>query len=565
MTYVYHILRDNPIGVYPLDGNANDASGFDRDGATTGTPTADRPLAARGISSSYLDAAGFTYPIADVMMVTKHQKSFSLEAWVKPHNATGLGNILARDSSGLFIDEGFLFFQVRSPSAIVRVMYPWLETGKTAHIVGVYDTNDLYLYVNGEVVGSTPVDDSVKTLGFTDTSANLVTNTSGTFKMSVDTVAVYNYTLSERTIRSHYSVGTSYPGIVNISGGNGGHIYQMSADNAYLKMSLDIDSDEEWADANHLNLRSVNGQLTNLTDPTTGLYADGVWEKSIALTDETGILLEGSSLTWEASFGVVVQVALNESAYTTIANGGQPFAGLDITNAQTLKVKITMPGGSDTSYVRALYFRAYYSKVTKGTDVDVPMVITSAANIDLDIFNTNPAEFHDKGGMKIAFPASVAVAADTNFGGYKAVEFTVFLATAAISKTLFTSNAGGSTPSITTNGSGQWIPNNLVALVVDGVVISSATTITLNRWHHVIAIFAEQNAALTFLNGVNSRLGYLATYPSGMFNLDTAGAQNIYKNWVGAASLQLIEDDAIAISEVGAKGYSFDWSIQPAG
>lgn len=560
MTYVYRILRDNPIAVYPLDSGATDVSGYNRTGTVTGTPTADRPLAARGIAAQYLDAAGYTYPITDIMIAGKEQKSFSLEAWVKPHNATGLGNILARDTSGLFIDEGILFFQVASPTVTTRVMYDWLDVGRTAHIVGVYDTNDIYLYVNGEVVASATVDDTILAVGMSDTTTHLTTNSSGSYKMSVDTLAVYNYALSAPSILSHYSVGTSYPNAYNISRGNGAHVYVMTAANADLRLALDIDSDEEWSDANYVNLGSINDELTNLTDPTTGLYATGVWEKAISFADETGVILSGSSLTWEASPGVVVSTSLNEDPYVTAVNGAQPFTGLDITTAQTFKIKIDVPGGTDPSFVKNMQFRAYNSKVVKGSDQEILMSLTDEPNTDLDVFGYDPVEFNDRGGMKIPSTSGISISQDLNFGGYIAVEFTVYMTANAISKTLF---AAG-TKTITTNGTGQWVPTN-VTLIVDGVQISGATTVALNRWHHVVAIFTSQASAMTFLNTVPSRISYLAAYASGMSTLNLAGAQNLYKNWVGAAALQLIEANVVTISEFEAKGYSYTWAIQPAG
>lgn len=560
MTYVYHILRDNPIAVYPLDTGAADVSGFARDGSNTGTPTADRPLAARGIASQYLDTAGFTYPINDVMIATKENTSFSLEAWVKPHNATGLGNILARDTSGLYIDEGILFFQVASPSVITAIEYDWLDVGRTAHIVGVYDTNEIYLYVNGEIVGSAPVDDSVFINGLMDTTTHFTTNSSGTYKMSVDTLAIYNYALSSNTIKSHYSVGTSYPRAYDISRGNGAHVYAMTGANANLKLALDIDSNEEWSDASYINCGSVDDQLVNLVDPATGDYAAGVWEKSISFPDEASVILAGSSLTWNASSGVLVYTALNDDAYVLITSGGQPFSALDITTAQTLRIKIEFPVLTTESAIKDMKFRVYNSKAVYGSDRDILLTLSDEVTTELDVYGYNPIEFNDKGGMKIVSPASLSVAQDLNFGGYIAVEFSIFLSAAAISKTLF--SAG--TKTITTNGSGQWVPTN-VTLVVDGVQISGATTVTLNRWHHVIAIFTSEANIMTFLNGVNGRIGYLATYTSGMSTLNLAGAQNIYKNWVGAAALQLVDSSVVTITEVGASGYSYNWAIQPAG
>lgn len=557
MTYIYSILRDNPIAVYSLDSGVTDSSGFNRDGATTGTPTVDRPLTAKGIAAQYLDTAGFTYPIGDIMIASKQLRSFSLEAWVKPHNATGLTNILARDTSGLYIDEGILFFQVASSTVITSVEYDWLDVGRTAHVVGVYDTNDIYLYVNGEVVASAPVDDSILASGMMDTTANLKTNTSGGAKATVDSVAIYNYPLSSKIIQSHYSVGTDYPNVSDISKGNGGRVYFMNADNATVRATFDSD----FEDANFTDAGVIDGELVNLIDTATGDFADGVWEKSISFAADTGVILEGSSLRWEASPGVIVSTALNEDPYVTAVNGAQPFAGLDISTDQTFKIKVELPSGVDQSVVKNMTFRAYTTKAIRGTDESVVMTLTNPANVDLDVFGYDPVEFNDQGGMKLDATTGITIAQDTNFGGYTAVEFTVYMTANAVSKTLF---AAG-THTITTNSSGQWIPNNLVALVVDGVVISGTTTIALNKWHHVIAIFASQASSMTFLNTVAARIGYLATYTSGFTTMTSLGAQNIYKNWVGAPAIQYIDPASIVIAEGTVQAYTFDWAIQPAG
>lgn len=557
MTYIYSILRDNPIAAYSLDSGVTDSSGFNRDGATTGTPTADRPLTAKGIAAQYLDTAGFTYPITDIMVAAKQLKSFSLEAWVKPHNATGLTNILARDTSGLYIDEGILFFQVASSTVITAVEYDWLDVGRTAHIVGVYDTNDIYLYVNGEVVASAPVDETILESGMMDTATNLKTNTSGGAKATVDSVAIYNYPLSSKTIQSHYSVGTDYPNVSDISKGNGGRVYFMNSDSATVRTAFDSD----FEGASFVNAEVIDGELVNLTDTTTGDFAAGVWEKSISFAAETGVILEGSSLRWEATPGVVVSIAMNEDPYTTAVNGGQPFAGLDISTDQTLKIKVEFPSGATQSVVKNMTFRAYTTKAIRGTDESVVMTLTNPANVDLDVFDYDPVEFNDNGGMKLDSTTGITIAQDLNFGGYTAVEFTVYMTANAISKTLFA--AGSHT--ITTNSSGQWIPNSLVALVVDGVVIAGTTTIPLNRWHHVIAIFATQASTMTFLNTVAARIGYLATYTAQFTTLTSAGAQAIYKNWVGAPAIQYVDPASIVIAEGNVQAYTFDWAIQPAG
>lgn len=571
MTYIYHALKDLPIGLWPLDGNVLDSSGYDKDGATTGTPTAAQPLAARGIAAQYLDASGFTYPISDVMIATKQAKQFSLEAWIKPHTATATGFVLGRDTSGLLIDTGVLYFRLTSSTETVQVAYPWLEIGTTAHVVGIYDTNDIYLYVNGEVVGSATVPNSIRVSGLTDTTANMKTTATSTFKMTVDSVAVYGYAISGKAILSHYSVGTQYQNVYDISRSNGAHVFVPTSDNASVKLALDIDEAAEWLDASYSNMITSDDQLVNVLDPATSSYLAATWERSIVLVEEP-VTLSSGVLRWRASAGVIVSVAINSGAYAVVNSGDQIFTGLNITTASTIKVKIQLPAGVTQSFVKEMHFRAYYSKAITGSDQDILMTLTNPNTITLDTAGYNPVEFSDNAGMKLVSPASISIAADANFGGYNAVEFTIFQSATAISKTLFKSGAASSIPSITTNASGQWVPNNLTALIVDGVVISAATTITLNRWHHVIAIFATQSTALTFADTVNCQLGYIAVYPSGMAALNTAGAQAIYKNWIGQVAIQTLDDDSVNLHEylfpssgVAARGYTYDWSIQPAG
>lgn len=564
MTYTYHVLGDNPVGLWPLDTNVLDFSGYDRDGSVTGTPTADRPLAARGIAAQYLDAAKYTYPVTDFMIINKHVNAFSLEAWVKPHNATGLGDIVTRDSSGIFIDEGMLFFQVVSASATAKIEYDWLRVGETAHIVGVYDANDIYLYVNGEVVGSAPV----LTLGITDTTTTLSTEASGGFKMTIDSVAVYNYPLSGRQVQSHYSVGTQYPNVTDISAANGGNIFLPTASHASVKTALDI-TGPEWLNAITTNMMLDEDYLVNVVDQDTGDYAAAVWERVIPFSEEA-VVLAGSSLEWESSPGVVVSTAIDSAAYATILSGAQPFSTYNIVTGGTLRIKIEMPAGSLQSEIRNMKFRAYYSKAIVGSDRDVAMTLTNPDNISLETAEFHPASFNDKAGALLATNAALVIAPDANFGGYTAVEFTFFQPASQNTKTIFTSAAPSSTPTITTNGSGNWVPTNLTALIVDGVVVASATAITPGKWHHVVAIFASQTTALTFGNAMNARIGYIAVYPTGALN--TAGAQQIYKNWVGAAALQIVDDDTVNLHEYNfpdsgkpARGYTYDWSIQPAG
>lgn len=570
------MIEFGPTASDYFDGSTTDT--VDYDYSWTGTAhastsqkkslsTNDRPIVARGIAAQRLYSnASVTFPVTEVMTSGKEAQPFTLEAWVKPSNAIGVGNILSRNLSGIFIENGKLYFRVSS----AEVSWEWLKVGDPVHIVGVYDRTSIYLYVNGQIVGSAPI----LVNGISDTATTLKVATASGFDMSVDSIAVYNYALPSRSVNSHYVLGTNYPDVYDLSSANGGNVYLLQSDKAKLKYSINIDNDVEFRNSNMTGADSINNELVNLIDTNLGTYAAGVWEYSIPLTEEPGVTLIGSSLSWNASAGVTVQVAVNAAAYSTISNGGQPFSTLDISTGATIKIKITLPAGAQYT-VKRVTFAAYYSEAIVGTDSGLAMTITSPDNVSLDTVGYQPASFSNNIGMGLVSPSSVTIAAETNFGGLKAVEFTIFqTATSTGGQSVLKSNGGTApTPDIVINTvTGSWTSQGLAALIIDGVSNGSITP-ALNTWHHVIAIFSAANASsVTLANGMNCRLGYLAVYPANLTTITAADAQNIYKIWAGAPALSVVDGNVVTIREYNfpetskaARGYAYDWSIKTAG
>src|SRR6185312_5126707 len=159
MTYIYSILRDNPVGLWSLDtltGSVfTDSSGYDRDATKTGSPTKDKPIISGGISAQYLSStAKISYPIDNIMIQGRETWPFSLEAWIKPQSdAASMAPIIARNSSGLFVDGLTIKFVVHM-STTFSIEYQNIKPGEIYHVVGTFDGVSIRLFVNGQEAAS---------------------------------------------------------------------------------------------------------------------------------------------------------------------------------------------------------------------------------------------------------------------------------------------------------------------------------------------------------------------------------------------------------------------------
>ncbi|EMI56027.1 beta-galactosidase [Rhodopirellula sallentina SM41] len=89
-----------------------------------------------------------------------HRGPFTLEAWVNPENVHGEQGIVAKMHSSefaFFMKEGTPQFSVHLGGRYVTARSPSvLKTGRWTHLAGVYDGNEVRLYIDGKLVSSKP-------------------------------------------------------------------------------------------------------------------------------------------------------------------------------------------------------------------------------------------------------------------------------------------------------------------------------------------------------------------------------------------------------------------------
>ncbi|AXH68738.1 hypothetical protein SEA_SPARKLEGODDESS_23 [Streptomyces phage SparkleGoddess] len=564
MTYIYHVRRDNPIGLWSFDSQPlNDDSGYGANATFTGSPTTTRPIVSGGVAAQHVDSADtINYPITNIMIEGREYRAFSLEAWIKPQ--TGNGAILARDDSGLFLDGLNLRFSVAFGTT-VSVTYTHLDAGNVYHVVGAFDGQSILLFLNGQVVASAEVDRSIVDTGFADTSSVMKTTSTGSFV--IDTPAVYNYALDSSSINRHYYDGIDYPEIVNLSLNNGGKYYQFSDSHAKVYETISFGDTDSWSlGLFDVTLAEVDNKLVNLYDEASEDWLGGVWTYQYSVDVETGagITLNGSRITWDSLGSITVETSVDGTTWTPVTNGSSIVGTQDLSTGYVISVRITLPTTTEQTYVDNLKLVFYTDKTVYGSDESLPATFVDPLTVTLAEEAYAPASFNDNLGVLLPANNGFSIPADTDFDPYNAVEMTVRFDTSTASKTVLSVGSA----SITTNGTGQWTFTGLSALYIDGQAVTSPATISPGMWHHVLAVFTGTTSPVYVGNssagtaGYPMRVGYLALYAS---DITSTMADAIYDAWVGTAAIRVSETAIGQISEGGFRAYAYDWSITGAG
>lgn len=353
-----------------------DSSGYDKDATFTGSPTTTRPIVAGGISSQLISPGGsIDYPVGNIMVAGRAERAFSLEAWVKVRSDAGDVAVLARDSSGLFVRNNVISFMLDMDTP-VEITYPNMKAGNIYHIVGTYDLHSINLFVNGTRVAEADVLPG----DFVDVSTDLRTEpVAGS--VVIDTPAVYNYALSYEAVLRHYTYGTNYLSVVNLSSLNDSQSYELCDQNADVYKITEFTSEANWRLGLFENYSgTVDNKLVNVYDSINDQYGAGEWYYQFSFDIDEGAALRGSKIEWDAVGDVAFAVSYDGITYSPISNGEQVVGYEDLTDGYAFTIKVSFGAGTIQSYVSRLAGVFYTSKNVRGSDEDLPiMMLTSAS------------------------------------------------------------------------------------------------------------------------------------------------------------------------------------------
>jgi hypothetical protein len=577
MSYKLKVIKDHPIGFWPLDESsgttAADISGCGNNATYVGSPAANiLPLVSGGISGTRItNTAHITVPVTKDYygaavgsgFGTKYtsDNDFTIEAWIYPSIESSNVVTLFGDTTnniGLFWDKGHIVFKV---SADEWVISPLIYSKKSVHLVGKYTGKSILLYIDGVSVSSK----SLSSFKFTNTTLGLQIGPSTTAgdEFTVDAPAVYRYSLSDQTIARHYIMGNITSPAIQVVYPDEGVLF--SGSDANLKPAFDYSYpvNKTWTsfldDNTYYDI--VNGHI--------GFYeTDTVTARTFVINDfitiPSGLNLVTSKVEWRNDLGVTVESSIDGTTYVSCVNG-QPIPQYTKDSFDTsgkLYIRITMSTSDASKYLPILSFFcvSFYSNKDIYAD-NYGDRISSTTEYYLGSLNYPILSRNYTNGIRAKNGAGFNI---NTLSSIKSVEM-FFTPLTLAANTLFYASSPSATR-LAWNGSGVVSKANIAKIYVNNVDVTNQTNISsyLNAEepHHVVIVFTTPVTGVLQINyetsgGPSNIYKNIAIYEK---ELTSNIVETHYELYIGRVVSSLTEPQ-VTLTESDIIPYNNDWIV----
>lgn len=587
MTYQLKVIKDYPIGFWPLDETsgttASDISGCGNNGTITGGfTTGIIPLVSGGLTSTNITSTRYiTIPCdndyygstADGGFADENSSDndFTLECWFYPRiTTTNITPIMADDNTsiGLYYQAGNIVFQLEGQ----RLDYSLPEISVSHHLVATYTPAQMTLFIDGVLV-------AIKRLSnFSFTNAELTLKIGPTANVAdsylIDAPAVYRYALPQRIVTEHYLYNTTISP-VEISTPDSGTLFEIFDDNVTTQYkfsypanrSLQIFADE---DLEYNQTEMYLGIIK--TDTVTAKNV--VVEDAIAIPD--GFTIDSSKIEWQASSGVSIRTKVEGGSYQTAYNGRAiPQFKLDGTfsSQRIIYIEITFDTADASKYTPKLfnlslsfyndqkyfsYSNGDYIYTLEGFAGSTDNEITMGRDKSRAIFR------HPRNGLRTGSATGFRI---NTLESTRTLEL-FFTPSTTGANTLFYAPAstGYTETEYSWNGSGVITKSNISAIYVNGTDKTNQTNVsgvfTAGEMYHVIIVTTAACTGDFRFNyktsgGPSSLYQYISYYPSAF---SQATATSHYSMHIGRSTLTAT-NPSFTLTESEVKYYNNDWIV----
>ena len=587
MSYCLKVIKDNPIGFWPLDElsgtTAFDKSGCSNNGTYTGGITSGIiPLVSGGISSTNITSTRYiTIPCdndyygstADGGFADENSSDndFTLECWFYPRiSTTSLTPIMADDNTniGLYYQAGNIVFLLEGE----RLDYTLPEVLSSHHLVATYTPSEINLYVDGILAEKK----AISNFKFTNSELTLKIGPTANIADSylIDAPAVYRYALNTDKVLEHYRYNNAVPPI-QIVDSDGGVFFEIFDDNISTQYrfsypanrSLEVFSDEDLE-------YNINDRYLGIIKTDTVTAKNVVVEDVVAIPDS--FIIDSSKIEWEASSGVSIRTKVEGGSYETAYNGRsipQFKLGETFSSQRILYLEITFDTSDASKYTPKLFnlSLSFYNNQKQFSYTNGDYIYTLeglAGSTDNEITmgrdKFRPISRNARNGLRTGLASGFRV---------KTVEPTrtielFFTPSTLGSNTLFYAppSEGYTEAEYSWNGSGDITKTNISAIYVNGVDKTSQTNIsnvfTAEDLHHVIVVTSAVCTGDFRFNyktsgGPSSLYQYVSYYPSA---LSQSVALNHYSMHIGVPAL-IVTNPSFTLTESGVEYYNNDWIV----
>jgi hypothetical protein len=491
MSYYLSAIKDFPIGMWKLDelsgSVAYDISGCGNNGEYVGQIVESAmPIVSGGLHSNKIDSDNYlqftlskdfsgTTGTGGFATSDTYDNDFTLEVWFHPKTLTSLTPILADSSgTGLYWDKGNVAFKLEDE----RIDYSVPNSDRVIHAVGVYSVNSMLLYVDGVLVASKAVD-----FKFTNSSVTLFSGpSSGSEHFIIDCPAVYRYSLSQRSISSHYN-SLFLNNDEQVSVPDLGELFRAAEKYQDIETKYVYPVQESWETLIYDNEALSYNPSNNSIRLNSG-FSNGEFVEDLVLNITKQYV--SSRIEWVSSKGVSVYVSETSSLgpWRICSNGSsipEFTQGSSFSSQKILYFRVVFDSSNPDLYIPELYsLNIYFHSEKKmfahngGSTLSISQP-TSGSTWDFDVSNNSypvrSRNYHN--GIR---PKSSAFFIDS-VNDVQNIEM-IFTPKTLSSGNLIFNKTGEVETSLSWAAGGGISKSNITNIYINGQDISSATNIS---------------------------------------------------------------------------------------
>ena len=305
------------------------------------------PIISGGIRGTEVSSATEVY-YEPKGIATKYYKdnSFSIEAWCAlPANnvsATIVGDPLI--DTGIFYENGNIVFKVGTNKVEHTV-----SNAQAIHVVGIFQSNLLSLYVNGSLVDT----ESLTSYQFSNELSSFKSGPC-TGRLVIDSVAFYRYALSGTQILNHYNEGTKEVNVSQIVSIDGGYLFSMNTESIQRRFSYTYPVSKLWGELD------ISAEYLS-SDQSYVYIPESTGAKSFSFTDHFIVPdylgITTSQIHWENDVkGILVEASIDNLTWQTCVNGSPLpyFNKNDNQISDIIYLRVTLSSDDSSRYLPVL-------------------------------------------------------------------------------------------------------------------------------------------------------------------------------------------------------------------
>ena len=485
----------NGMPVYDYSGNLN--NGF----ASSASSKQLMPIISGGIRGTEVTSITEVY-YEPKGIATKYYKdnSFSIEVWCAlPANnvsATIVGDPLI--DTGIFYENGNIVFKVGTNKVEHTV-----SNAQAIHVVGIFQSNLLSLYVNGSLVDT----ESLTSYQFSNELSSFKSGPC-TGRLVIDSVAFYRYALSGTQILNHYNEGTKEVNVSQIVSIDGGYLFSMNTESIQRRFSYTYPVSKLWGELD------ISAEYLS-SDQSYVYIPESTGAKSFSFTDHFIVPdylgITTSQIHWENDVkGILVEASIDNLTWQTCVNGSPLpyFNKNDNQISDIIYLRVTLSSDDSSRYLPVLNSLdiAFYNSKNFYSD-NSGYYVSSSYDYALPKVNSKTLSYNKNNGL-IMYDGH-----GFSLNGIPSVNSVELIFTPQYDQNVLVS---GASQIYEWTLSGAITNTGISSIYVNGINRTSETNVwdfmTVNTPHHIVINFTTAATSIKFNQNQNdskSGLGHM--------------------------------------------------------